>query len=882
VERVAGRLIATLVVVLGMLGTAARPSGAATCKPASSEQKLAARDAYRARFPFLMQGVGRMESSPGCAVLVIAEPPPHVRIPDLVAAVDIAELADEVLIMTNRFGGDGWTKDLVVTIDSDRGEQTANTISLMHRYLFGTSFRAWTVDLDVPPTPIPPAPLDFGVSTGDLYGWVFDPSITFLPMLGGSAQSGIQLINHAPLGVYEAETAPLVAWVLNIGPDLEVSASDPRQFAMASDLVLGAVLSASRVLVIGRIRSVPFEVLPALRTETMSLLAHTGDALGQSYERMSPLAGVHGQWSKQMTSWAPIYLSPDLIDTEYGSLLNLTDQLLKSWSNAGKTRYENFAYPVPPRWPFGVRSVYDQLGVEALTYNWNTKEFAQIYSSNYSAILSFRTTGALPLDYLPSSGSTTESRKASEIGRSYFASLSEPNLVRVVQYAALYHIFRTARMEVTSIATTQPNQSAHLDGRTRFMEDAALTMLKAYAREPNHELQRVADRIFDTIAPKEVPRTPEMRSILGNKLIADRSKSLIAGLSDTQLQALAKLWVSPPLQPTATQQRELDACNEAKSIMHGLVDIAKIRFEYLATLPVRTDTWIHTATWVVSTNDSMASGGHNIDFALRPIKQLPNPVKWQSTIGVTSPRPTTQTTKWDGWRNTPGTDRAVLDGYRGTSNVRVARIERMDGHYMIAIDDRKFTAWTLADAADAIANVMRTQRSSIPLRLHFEKFTGAEARNARFQVERAVNMKGGQHQIEAVAHGGSTSTAARAGGQMQASRGAAVRQFKVVGDNVVEAKVAAPSSGRLKGFVAKIKIVFSGKVTATVRVKAKQLIESVLKRLPRTGRHTDISTELQRELTTRLKAEKIPASVEIEAGDIWVVVRDVSLVQAGG
>ena len=84
-------------------------------------------------------------------------------------------------------------------------------------------------------------------------------------------------------------------------------------------------------------------VLWPLRTESILTLAsaHTAD-LGQSYERTRVFAGKLASGGDAGRDWAPIYLSDQLVDTEVGSLLNLTDQILKSWSQAGQVDYDNF------------------------------------------------------------------------------------------------------------------------------------------------------------------------------------------------------------------------------------------------------------------------------------------------------------------------------------------------------------------------------------------------------------------------------------------------------------------------------------------------------------------------------------------------------------
>jgi hypothetical protein len=176
---------------------------------------------------------------------------------------------------------------------------------------------------------------------------------------------------------------------------MEVSrcAAEIRQFAMQSDLIVGAVSTSDGTLVAGRERIIPVEVLPPLRIETVNLLASvqhgSGGELAQSYERNAPFADR----MNAQHDWAPIFLSPELRDTEYGSLLNITDQLLKSWSNGGRTRYVYFEYPKPSRYPFA-QPLYEHLGVNTVVYNWNTSDAAYIVHVSGVAVLGLNRTGA--------------------------------------------------------------------------------------------------------------------------------------------------------------------------------------------------------------------------------------------------------------------------------------------------------------------------------------------------------------------------------------------------------------------------------------------------------------------------------------------------------
>ena len=160
----------------------------------------------------------------------------------------------------------------------------------------------------------------------------------------------------------------LVAWSLPRGARLDGHRARARQFAVDSDLILGAVATKEQVAILGRERlTTSVRLLPPLRVETLEMLAAAGTGhLAQSYERTRVFAGRFDD----KRDWAPIYLSPELLDTEYGSLLNITDQMLKSWSSNGMIKYEAFHYPDPATWPFPKPAI-NYLGTSELTFNWS-------------------------------------------------------------------------------------------------------------------------------------------------------------------------------------------------------------------------------------------------------------------------------------------------------------------------------------------------------------------------------------------------------------------------------------------------------------------------------------------------------------------------------
>lgn len=131
--------------------------------------------------------------------------------------------------------------------------------------------------------------------------------------------------------------------------------------------------------------------------------------------------------------------------------------MLKSWSENGDIRYERFDYKAPIDWAFSIGAYKDLEVNGGLTYNWNTAGTGYIEESDslcpYS-IYAVNRTGSLPVSYIP--GETDEITEnndlflAEEDAYDFFSNLSNPELVRVVQYASMYQVFNNMRIRKNS------------------------------------------------------------------------------------------------------------------------------------------------------------------------------------------------------------------------------------------------------------------------------------------------------------------------------------------------------------------------------------------------------------------------------------------------
>jgi hypothetical protein len=84
-----------------------------------------------------------------------------------------------------------------------------------------------------------------------------------------------------------------------------------------------------------------------------------------------------------------------------GNLPNFTDNILKSWSEAGKIVYQVFDYKLPNAFPFGNARAHTAIGGSRLTFNWNTAGVGLVSTMQGVEILSIRNTGSLPVSYSP-------------------------------------------------------------------------------------------------------------------------------------------------------------------------------------------------------------------------------------------------------------------------------------------------------------------------------------------------------------------------------------------------------------------------------------------------------------------------------------------------
>ena len=411
---------------------------------------------FREKNPYNIQMEGIRKYPDGSYNLIISEPNPSIVQSSLVDFFEPYNSA--VNIGTQSIGYDGWLKDAIVSFNGIKEKSLPKLEKKLSKLLYGTDYKACFADFRTIPSYIPfsKTDLNYQVTEEELRAWFLEneEALVYCNDTSHVTTLSSALDSEKGISLLMSKAPGFVIWILDRGTcDASSFAISARKFSLDSDLVLGAISTRNRVAIIGRERCESYSCLPPLRVETIYTLARTTETeLQQSYERNNLFAGKLPGGK----DFAPIYLSKELWHTEFGSILNITDQMLKSWSENGNIDYVDFNHPKPVEWAFNIGAMKD-LNVSQLTYNWNTSGLGYIVEDDGYNIYALNRTGALPVSYIPGDAdeisADDKTYLAEETAYDFFAELSNPYLVRVVQYMSLYQIFSNFNVRVR---TTTP------------------------------------------------------------------------------------------------------------------------------------------------------------------------------------------------------------------------------------------------------------------------------------------------------------------------------------------------------------------------------------------------------------------------------------------
>ena len=843
----------------------------------------------RTAFPYHLQAVAISPPFPsGCRALIIAEPPP------VVSQNMLQQVAPSVLgsstTRQHKIGYDGWTADIVYTIPPIREVALAEVVADLHATMFGTTYRRQVISTNTRPPAFDAkaTPLDITVGPGDLNRWLLaDRSGKFEPLLGGPKQSLRQLLEARVAGIHVDAADGLVAWIVPRDADISGMAALVRQFALESDLIVGAIASPETVAIIARRRIVDPLVLQPLRFETVALLAGIrGDALAQSYERGHLLAGK----TDDRQDWAPIYLSPELRDTEYGSVLNIADQLLKSWSNNGDTHYINFNYPTPLRWAFSA-PVHRVVGAQTITYNWNTRHAGAAIPIDNFDVFWLRRTGALNVSYFPDGSDADPSllppgiAAVEDKAQNFFASVQDPFLVRVVQYNSLYQIFRHYELKSSLVPALRSDADAERE-LGRVVRDALIAIRNA-------DVMKLPPRLQAGLKNQK----GDVRSRVAAAI--EFASLMLSGMDDGDLEALATALATP--HESAVLSGRLLGAYRLFNTMAPLIrefSSSTVHVDYAKAVAARSGVWIHTPSIVLSWNDTNRDsviGGHNLDAAITEVRYSPRrsaPAVVDSkgnlltgigpaeldrlvlgrqgprlakaprvqpprvALGIkTDPKPPSA-----GWR--------VAESQGAPSSAYDVHVARLGDGYQVTVgrSGRRYQATTLPDVTELLGSTPAPGTGT--LRIELKGFNPDEARNVLGATE--VRIKG---KVVGVLD----SPPRFATQAMDFSKArileAETRVYRE-GAGAVGITVVVPV--RRSSFTMKVKAAFRMITPGRLKSAAKQADETVANVITRqpTAAPRDVGLLLQEELESVLSADFVEVKMQMELTDFTIVDRD--------
>jgi hypothetical protein len=515
---------------------------------------------FRTQHPYPYQELAVKRLPDATLALIISEPPPFVSKADLDQLVKTV-FGEDLLDSKRRkwtLLTDGWLEDLVLRVKVSNAALKPtiddplfrDRIALLCNEIFGTTYGCSLDVLDDDISPTPMGPPDLEVSPAELRTWITGSDLKWRALddqWGTQAVTWETIAAQKTSGAFGSSDGSLV--ILTFPTNVLLNARsqprtlDPlrlpfRMFAIASDCVLGGLWTADgQLAIIARARAKPLTAVQPLRFETFELLAtQYTDELAQSYERNTIFAGKLSSGDYVLKDWAPIYLSGVLIDTEFGALLNTTDQLLKSWSEAGTVEYEHFNYPKRKagNYPFGDQPLSHVLaketGAASVTFNWNTTGFGVVVTRPEISVLASRQLGALPVTYL--AGKQDDHvrdlvLRHEDTAYDYFATQTDANLERVVQYTTLYQLFRAIekRAMVPSSPSSGPLPGATVSARaaaTQVLADETAKLLDDLeAGKLNKSSKSDLDDLKSSITAFRVEH-PEITNAVLARIVADR------------------------------------------------------------------------------------------------------------------------------------------------------------------------------------------------------------------------------------------------------------------------------------------------------------------------------------------------------------------------
>ena len=624
----------------------------------SREASMAADSIYkdfRKKYRFHYQTIGLATFADSSRMILLSDLPPHFEC-DSIATI-FSKYTHKTELRKHPIGYDGFTTDMVILLGNATQDNCDRLIQRVNRELFLSDYKptVMTLPANEKRQYFTSENIDYQITLEEFNNWFMEDGEGFIHLDDTATVLTItDIFAKQTHGIYFSQQPGFVAWSLAKNNDIAPHISEIRQFALDADLILGALADSNTLVIIGRERQASLNELPPLQVETILLLAATTEKeLSQSLDVNDLMAGkmVNGR------DWCPTYLSRELENTEFGDLMTITDILLKDWSEHGTIQESHYRYPKPGYYPFD-RPLFRKLGLNELVYNWNTAGAMYAIDREGYTIYTLGRTGSLPVSYFNSQErSQSIGYRYESQAYHYFATLGNTDLARVVQYTALYQLFidndiKYSGNTYNSFPKNKPflllKPTIQFLDTIRHLNQEQITVLTDSLAQRcfrDYQKERVDKQLHDNEQQHNMTYTDEnidhiyhdvhTNTQAGLSRSFHEVRNLLSSLSEEQYKRLAR-YLSYPRGVSLSGKNGYTLYMQARRINQLMreigknnldllgINLANVKNQYAASLSGNSGRYMKTSSLIVTFNDFLTTGGHNLSSRISRVNTMTN------------------------------------------------------------------------------------------------------------------------------------------------------------------------------------------------------------------------------------------------------------------
>jgi hypothetical protein len=636
---------------------------------------------FRKKYRFHFQGIGMASFADSSRMILLSNLPPHFET-DSIAPI-FAEFTHHAELRKHPIGYDGYTTDMVILLGNATQQNCDRLIRRLDRELFFSDYKPTVMVLPAEHGRryFTKENIDYQITLDEFNTWFIEDGEGFVTLDDTNTVLTVSdMFALQSRGVYFSQQPGFVAWAVAKNADIAPQVSQIRQFTLDADLILGALADSSTLVIIGRERQSPLHELPPLQIESILLLASTTEKeLSQSLDVNDLMAGKMNNGR----DWCPTYLSRELENTEFGDLMTITDVLLKDWSEHGTIQESHYRYPEPGYYPFD-RPLFRKLGLNELVYNWNTAgamyaidnvEFRNSNVESYAVrdsnskfkiqnsqlkytLYTLGRTGSLPVSYFNSQErSQSIGYRYENQAYHYFATLGCTDLARVVQYTALYQLFIDNNISYSgdtypAFPKNKPfllykPTVALLDTLRHLGSEQIAVLADSLAQRSfnNYQKEQVDKQLHEneqrhnfTYTAENVARIYQdvhrnTQAGIGRSI--HEVKQMLNGLSEEQYRQLAR-YLAYPRGVKINDRASYNTLLRGRRVNHLMreigknnldllgMDLANVKNFFAANLSGNSGRYIKTSSLIVTYNDLLTTGGHNLSSRISRVNSMTN------------------------------------------------------------------------------------------------------------------------------------------------------------------------------------------------------------------------------------------------------------------